>query len=161
MNDGAEAVDLTVTALAVTMDGSTRELAKATVSVGPDAAKLALAIPAYQVSAAEMLAYVWSQGDVQIGGDVFAPKPYKAYDLLPANLSMTVAATASGYDLTLTADTLALFVAVEPDQPGRFSDNAFTVFPGHPATITFTPQVPGIDPHFTIRDLHSATYGTH
>ncbi len=161
VNDGAEAVDLTVTALAVTMDGSTRELAKATVSVGPDAAKVALSIPAYQVSAAEMLAYVWSQGDTQIGGDVFAPKPYKAYDLLPPNLGLTVVATPSGYDLTLNADTLALFVAVESDQPGRFSNNAITVFPGHPATITFTPQVPGIAPHFTIRDLHSATYGTH
>lgn len=167
VNDAAEAVDLTVTAMAVAMDGTTRELARATVSVGPDAAKVALSIPAYQVSQAEMLAYDWSQGEILIGGDVFAPKPYKAYDLLPPNLQMAVAANpanaANGadYDLTITADTLALFVAVESDQPGRFSDNAFTVFPGHPATLTFTPEVPGIAPHFTIRDLHSATYGTH
>lgn len=161
VNDGAEAVDLTVTAMAVTMDGATRELAKATVSVRPDAAVMALSIPSYQVSQTEMLAYVWSQGDAPIGGDVFAPKPYKAYDLLPSKLDLTAAAEGASYVLTLTAENLALFVAVESDRPGRFSNNAFTVFPSRPATITFTPTVPGDAPRFTIRDLHSATYGTH
>ena len=39
--------------------------------------------------------------------------------------------------------------------------NAFTVFPGHPAALTFTPQTPGDTPRFIVRDLHSATYGTH
>ena len=106
-----------------------------------------------------MLAYVWSQGDKRIGGDVFAPKPYKSYDLLPPNLSLTVTPNATAFDLTITAETLALFVAVESDQPGRFSHNAMTLFPGHAATITFTPATPGPTPRFTLRDLHSATYG--
>ena len=115
-------------------------------------------MPAYQVSQAEVLAYVWSIGDVRVGGDVFAPKPYKAYDLLPPNLKLDLSDDGR---LTLSAQALALFVAVEADVPGRFSDNAFAVFPGHPVTLTFTPQTPGVTPRFTIRDLHSATYGTH
>jgi beta-mannosidase len=49
-------------------------------------------------------------------------------------------------------------VALESDRPGRFSANAVTLFPGHPATITFTPATPGPPPTFTLRDLHSATY---
>ena len=159
VNDGAAPVDLTLVAMAVTMGGTTRELARVSVAVGPDAAKLAISLPAYQVSQAEMLAYVWSLGDVPVGGDVFAPKPYKAYDLLPPDLHMQIAA--DGLTMTLSAQALALFVAVEADQPGRFSDNAFAVFPGHPVTLTFTPQAQGAAPRFTIRDLHSATYGTH
>jgi beta-mannosidase len=34
-----------------------------------------------------------------------------------------------------------------------------TLFPGHPATLTFTPEDPDATPGFTLRDLHSATYG--
>ena len=161
VNDGAEAVELTVAAVAVAMDGTTRPLATATVTVGPDAAVLALSLPSYQVSATEMLAYVWMQGEQRIGGDVFAPRPYKSYDLLPPHLTQTVAKTTAGYDITIAADALALFVAVEVDQPGRLSCNAVTLFPGHPATVTFTPDAPGAAPKFNLRDLHSATYGSH
>ena len=35
-----------------------------------------------------------------------------------------------------------------------------TLFPGHPARIWFTPEHPAIVPNFTLRDLHSATYGS-
>jgi hypothetical protein len=31
--------------------------------------------------------------------------------------------------------------------------------PGLPRRVTFTPQTTGAEPKFTIRDLHSATYG--
>ncbi len=157
VNDGA-ALDVTVKALAVAMDGSTRPLADATVSVA-ETAVLALKIDATALGAQEMLAYTWSDGGTQISGDTFAPKPYKHYDLLPVHLSHQIQKTNGSYEIALTAEALALFVAVESDQPGRFSHNAITVFPGHPATLTFTPAQPGADPGFTIRDLHSTTYG--
>ncbi len=52
------------------------------------------------------------------------------------------------------------FVALEADIPRRFSDNAFTAFPGLDAEITFTPSDDGgKTPAFVVRDLHSATYG--
>jgi beta-mannosidase len=160
VNDTASPVTLTVSAVAVDMHGATRPLRQATVSVGPNGAERAMLIPLSEIGAQEMLAYVWLQGDHRIGGDVFAPKPYKSYDLLPPNLTHVVAETATGYEITITAEKLALFVAVESDQPGRFSHNAMTLFPGHPATITFTPASPGPAPVFTLRDLHSATYGS-
>lgn len=158
INDGVAAVDLTVSAVAVAMDGTTRPLAKVTVAVGAEAV-LALTVASDQIGADEMLAYVWAQGDQRIGGDVFAPKPYKAYDLLPPKLDHSIAAVAGGYEVTISAEKLALFVAVEADQPGRFSHNAMTLFPGHAATVTFTPAAAGAAPNFTLRDLHSATYG--
>ncbi len=159
VNDGAHPVALTVTASAVAMDGTTRPLGSQTLQVGPDAAVLALTVPAGALQGGEMLAYVWAGDEGQKGGDHFAPKPYKSYDLLPAGLSLTVAANDDGFDLRITAENLALFVAVEADQPGRFSQNAFALFPGHAARLTFTPKSKGQTPRFALRDLHSATYG--
>ncbi len=157
VNDGPP-LDLTVKAMAVAMDGSTRPLAETTVNVA-ETAVLALKIDSADLSPQEMLAYTWSDGSALISGDTFAPKPYKHYDLLPACLSHQVQKTNGSYEITLTAEALALFVAVESDQPGRFSHNAVTLFPGYPATMTFTPAQPSAEPRFTIRDLHSATYG--
>ena len=61
------------------------------------------------------------------------------------------------HSLSVASQGLGLFVAVEADCPGRFSDNAFTLFPGYPATLTFTPADPAAEPRFTLRDLASAT----
>ncbi len=154
VNDLAEAVDVTVVARAVTMAGAVRELGRATVGVGA-AAVLALTV---DVPEDEMLAYTWEAGTHR-GGDHFAPKPYKTYDLLPTRLTQKVAAKGGSYEITVKAQALALFVALEADQPGRFSTNAFALFPGHPASVTFTPDHSGAEPRFTLRDLHSATYG--
>ncbi|GLS88353.1 beta-mannosidase [Cypionkella aquatica] len=157
VNDGA-ALDVTVTASAVAMDGQTRHLGAATIQVAGSAV-LALTIAADALGPQEMLAYTWSDGSQLISGDCFAPKPYKHYNLLPAQLRHQVTEADGQYHITLRAEALALFVAVEADQPGRFSANAITVFPGFPAAISFTPTTPGAAPRFTIRDLHSATYG--
>ena len=158
VNDTAAPVSLTVTAHAVTMAGTMRQLAKQTLILSPAAAQLALTVPG--LADGEMLAYTWADATgIHRGGDHFAPKPYKTYDLLPANLMHQVKNLGQAYEITVTSETLAPFVAIEADQPGRCSVNAFTQFPGHPATVTFTPQSPGAEPRFTLRDLHSATYG--
>ncbi len=161
VNDRPEAVDLTVAAVAVTMDGRTRSLSQAKVTVGPDAAVPVLTIAADALAPQEMLAHVWLDGHGNwLGGDIHAPRPYKSYDLQPPGLALTVAEAPGGWSLTITATALALFVAVEADRPGRFSANAMTLFPGHAATLTFTPETPGPAPQFTLRDLYSATCGT-
>jgi beta-mannosidase len=157
VNDGPEAVTVTVTASAAAMDGTTRKLAEARVTVSPDAALPVLTLPPDALAAGEVLAFTWS-GDAQ-GGDVHAPKPWKAYDLLPAGLTADIKQDGAAWNLSLKVSALAPFVAVEADVPGRFSTNAVTLFPGYPATITFTPADPSARPGFTFRDLHSATYG--
>lgn len=154
INDGA-LMDVTVSAVAVNMAGQTRPLAKATVTVA-DAAVCALRIS--DLAADEILAYVWANGDQRIGGDHFAPKPYKSYDLRPSRLAHKIHVKNGVYHIDITAESLALFVAVEADIAGRFSHNALTLFPDHPATVTFTPKVAGQIPTFTLRDLQSATY---
>jgi beta-mannosidase len=152
VNDTGSPVVLTVTAHAAAMDGTTRELGKATVTVG-DRAELALTVA---VPEGEILAYTWA-ADGHQGGDHFAPKPYKSYDLQPAFVSYDAKKVGQSYEITLKTDALALFVALESDQPGRFSANGFALFPGHPAHVTFTPKFSGPAPQFTLRDLHAAT----
>ncbi|MBI1418833.1 MAG: glycoside hydrolase family 2 protein [Limimaricola sp.] len=159
VNDTAQSVDLTVIARAAAMDGTVRELGRATVTVD-DSATPVLTLPRDSLTSQEMLAFTWEAPDGTRGGDVFAPKPYKAYDLRAPRIELKVAQDGDGWRLTLTAEALALFVAVEADRPGRFSNNAFALFPGAPATITFTPAAPGPAPTFTLRDLHSATMTT-
>ncbi len=158
VNDLAHEVTLTVTAYAVTMAGSTRELATQTLTVGI-VATLAVSVA---VNDDEILAYTWADTvGIHKGGDHFAPKPYKAYDLMPTNLMHSVKNLGQAYEITIASEALALFTAVESLTPGRFSHNAFVIFPGYPAVITFTPDASSDTaevPHFTLRDLRSATY---
>ena len=160
VNDTAVPTSVTVLAMAVNMAGATRELQQAAVMVDNVSVKV-MHIPISDIDPAEMLAYVWlDDGGNRIAGDVFAPKAYKTYALLPPHLSHQVTQTLTGWEIDIEAAALALFVAIEADQPGRFSANAMTLFPGHPDRIWFTPEHPGIVPKFTLRDLHSATFGS-
>ena len=156
VNDLADATTITVTALAVTMAGMTREMGQASASVAMAAVDL-LAIPLSALATDEMLAFTYVGTDGTRSGDVFAPKPYKTYDLAPSGLSHTVVQNGAVWTLTIAATALAHYVSVESDLPGRFSDNAFHLFPGHPATITFTATDASASPAFTLRDLYSAT----
>ena len=117
-------------------------------------------LPSDALRPGEILAYTWGIPGGPVAGDIFAPHPWKTYDLLPPSLTQTITATPDGWQIGIAAEKLALFVAVEADQPGRFCDNAATIFPGYPATIIFIPTTQGAAPQFTLRDLHSATYGT-
>ena len=138
------------------MAGVTREMGQASASVAMAAVDL-LAIPLSALATDEMLAFTYVGTDGTRSGDVFAPKPYKTYDLAPSGLSHTVVQNGVIWTLTITATALAHYVSVESDLPGRFSDNAFHLFPGHPATITFTATDASATPAFTLRDLYSAT----
>jgi beta-mannosidase len=157
VNDGADPVPLQISAFAVALDGTTRPLGDAEITVGA-AALDTMTIPADRLSDQEILAFTWQGPDGLRSGDTFAPRPFKSYDLMPSDLSHQVARTDDGWELTINAKALALFVAVEADVPGRFSTNAFSLFPGHPATVRFTPADNTVTPHFTLRDLYSATY---
>lgn len=157
VSDKAGEVSITVIARATDMAGQTREVGRATAVVGETAIAI-IDLPADALGAQEMLVWTWEGSDGSRGGDHFAPKPYKSYDLKPAHLASDMAEENGVYKITVSADALALFVSLESDVPGRFSANAFALFPGCPATITFTPRDANVTPRFTLRDLHSATY---
>lgn len=153
INDDPEACDVTVTTFAVKMDGFLRELGTGTATVGEAACTL-LTLAQSVLAADEMLHFTWTTNSGHSGSDTFAPRPYKDYDLRPSGLTAKI----SGNQITLSATSLALFVAVEADVSGRFDKNALTLLPDQLVTVTFLPTNPEDTPTFTLRDLHSATY---
>jgi beta-mannosidase len=156
VNDGREPVSLTVDAFAVNMAGETRPLGSGSASVEGAATDL-MRIKADALHPDEMLAFAWSDPAGNRSGDLFAPRPHKAYDLQPPQLTHSVQADGDTWRITVKSKALAHFVTLEADQPGRFSTNAFALFPGHPASVTFTPREAGQTPTFVLRDLHTAT----
>ena len=93
------------------------------------------------------------------GGDVFSPLRWKDLDLRdPAGIR--VATEVRGDRLVARASPprrWRFFVTLEADRPGRFSNNAIALFPGHEAEITFTPAAgDAAGTTVTVRDLHSS-----
>lgn len=153
VNDGPKAHMVQVTAQALRPDGSARELGIAGLTLGFDAVDM-MDIPLCNLADDEMIVFHWKSDDGATGSDIHAPKPFKSYDLRPANLSLHV----DGLSVTVTAQSLALFVAIEADVPGRWSANAFHLLPGQARSLSFAPADANATPTFTLRDLHSATY---
>ena len=160
VNDTMAPVELSLRARAVATDGTSQLVGEVRQSVPTDAAVDLLVLPASVLHGGEVLAFTWADAEeLHRGGDVYAPRPWKSYDLRPSGLTAKVTREGGLYHIGLTVEALAPFVAVEADVPGRFSANAVTLFPGHPATLTFTPSDPKAEPVFTYRDLYAATYG--
>jgi len=159
VNDTRADVSISLEVFAVTPTGAARPLASGEKQVTTDTAVPVLSVSGLAEN--EFLAWKWSATDGSAGGDIFAPKPFKTYDLLAPKISLETRRDGSVWRLTLRSEAPAFFVALEAGIAGRFSDNAFTLFPGFAAEITFTPRdEDGGSPAFTVRDLHSATYGS-
>ena len=65
---------------------------------------------------------------------------------------------AAAYQVTLTTDKPAFFVWVNvPGIRGEFDDNSFTLLPGEPRTLTFTPKDAAVTPerfHSALKVMH-------
>jgi beta-mannosidase len=160
VNDTRHPVSVHVDIFALSVSGTLRSLGDSMVTVTPDAAEPIIAIPTDALMEQEMLWFRWSDENGATQQECFAPQRFKSYDLQPANIQLSVEKTTQGYELTLSAEKPAFFTAVESSTSGRFSNNAFTLLPEDPTTITFVPDTPGPTPDFVVRDLHSATYSS-
>lgn len=159
VNDTLDTVSVDLEVFAATPSGATRPLGESGAKVTPDAAEALLSVAAGDLGDDEFLAWRWTGSNGSAGGDIFTPKPFKAYDLEAPAIALDATPDHASWRIALKAENPAFFVALEADIPGRFSDNAFTLFPGHADEISFTPRDAGATPVFTVRDLHSATYG--
>jgi beta-mannosidase len=158
VNDTPAEVEITVTAYATRMDGTARELGAGTAIVGEAAVPL-LIVAAGTLAADEVLTFGWEGSDGTHAGDIFAPRPWKAYDLPNPGLQHNVTREGDKHVLTVTAEAMAFFVTAEADQPGRWDRAALHLGPGRAFRFTFTPADPKATPAFVLRDLYSATYG--
>ncbi len=158
VNDRLEPVEVTVSAYATRMDGSARLVGQGTAAVEAVALPL-LTLADGTLGGDEVLTFGWTGSDGTKAGDIFAPKPWKAYDLPAPGLDWTVSRAGTDHVLTLTAAAMAFYVTPEADQPGRWDRAALHCGPGQSFRFTFTPDDPSVVPAFIVRDLHSATYG--
>ena len=155
LNDAPDGSTVNVTSWAVDMRGARHAIASINHDITADARDI-MTVP--MIPDGHMLLLTWDSDDGATGQEVFAPKPYKSYDLIAPDLTQQVTRDGDSYTIAIQSQTLALFVTVEADVAGRFSDNAITLLPDTTAQINFTPADPAARPHFTLRDLHSATY---
>ncbi len=126
----------------------------------PDAAVTALSIDADRVPADCLLAWRFTASNGMGGEGHYVHGTYKALELQPAGLTVLREEKEENgtVELTVTAKGLALFVMIESEIEGRYSDNAFDLAAGESRRIVFTPAKPiaGGVPAFRIYDLQSS-----
>ncbi|WP_306262123.1 glycoside hydrolase family 2 protein [Pararhizobium sp. IMCC21322] len=160
INDLRDQRELRVTAYAVSMSGTQRELGAGRRSINSTENAVLLNLPKQDLQVGEILYFEWAGPDGIIHSDHFTNEPYKTLDLQNPEIEFDITPSGEGWEVTLTCQTLALFVALEADSAGRFSDNAFTMLPGRKKALHFVPDVSDKKPEITVRDLFTATYGT-
>ncbi|MFN7225521.1 MAG: beta-mannosidase, partial [Paracoccaceae bacterium] len=129
VNDTSGDTTISLEATAVNMAGQCRTLLQAKATLDTLAATPCAVIDRAHLAADEVLHWRWTDVAGATGQDIFAPRPWKAYDLTDPRITLTATQGNDHWAITLSACSLAPFVALEADCPGRFSDNAFTLIP--------------------------------
>jgi beta-mannosidase len=150
-------VDLSIALL--DMKGKRRPLVEARAACTPDAAVTATTVTAADLPAGALIVWRFTASNGMQGEGHYVHGTYKALDLEPAGLTFTQEDGPDGtIHLDVTATGLALFVMIETDSDGRYSDNAFDLAAGETRRIAFTPAKPlpaGPRPVFRLYDLQS------
>ncbi len=111
--------------------------------------------------AGTLLAWRFTASNGMGGEGHYVHGTYKALELEPAGLMVqrtNSVEEAGSVRLNVTAKGLALFVMIETDTEGKYSDNAFDLAAGETRRITFTPagrSRAAHSPEFRFYDLQS------
>lgn len=159
VNDTIDDVIVSLSLSLLSLNGERRKLKRLDAVCTPDAAVVASAIPVSEIPADCLLAWSFTASNGMGGEGHYVHGTYKSLDLQPAGLGLDVQpAPTGGYDLTVQSAGLALYVMIESETPGRFSDNAFDLAAGETRRITFTPSDPAAaEPSFRLYDLQSCS----
>jgi len=151
-------VDLAVSIL--TVKGERRHLKDVQAVCSPDAAVTATSVDVSDIPEGTLLAWHFTASNGTGGEGHYVNGTYKALELEPAGLAVTheYVEENGSVDINVTARGLALFVMIETETDGKYSDNAFDLAAGESRRITFTPARPldrGALPEFRFYDLYS------
>jgi len=160
VNDTLEDVTVTLSVSTLALDGTRRSLQSVDVVCSPDAAVTALTISADTIPSDSLLAWSFTASNGSGGEGHHVMQSYKVLELLPAGLEMSLSPVGDdAYDILIQSAGLALFVLIESETPGRYSDNAFDLAAGENRLVRFTPSEPAASPQntpsFRIYDLQS------
>jgi beta-mannosidase len=157
VNDTPDDVTVTLNVSILTLSGARRSLDSVEAVCTPDAAVTALTIASEAIPEGCLLAWSFTVSDGTGGEGHHVVGTYKALELEPPKLEFSVSLTGDGScDILVQSSGLALFVLIESETPGRYSDNAFDLAAGENRLVRFTPREPGAQPpDFRIYDLYS------
>jgi beta-mannosidase len=155
VNDMADNIEVSAEVYTVSLDGREVPLKSGRATCRPDKAMTLMSIPVSDIPDGHLLFWDFKTSAGSEGRGHHAVSTYKALDLQPAGLEHEVKTVDGKYEISLSSSGPALFVLIEADCEGRFSDNAFDMLAGESRTITFTPQEAGAAPNFVVRDLQS------
>ncbi|MEP1536826.1 MAG: glycoside hydrolase family 2 protein [Paracoccaceae bacterium] len=153
VNDTRNETDVSVEVFSLAEDGIVHPIKTGTQRVPAAKSKTILEISKPDTP---LLWFKW-QSDTVHGSDHISLQRYKSLDLLDPEITATPHQKDGSWNIDLRAQSLGLFVSLEADIPGRFSENAITLLPNSPQSIQFTPTSPEQTPQITVRDLYSAT----
>ncbi|MCI9865585.1 glycoside hydrolase family 2 protein [Rhizobium skierniewicense] len=159
VNDTMEEVDIDMNIFALATDGTRTPLKSASGVCGPDAAIVMAEIDMSQVAEGALLSWDFIASNGMTGEGHHVAETYKALDLQPSGITHTVTSRDDGqYEVEVMAKGLALFVVIEADVAGRYSDNLFDLTAGETRRIVFSPQdkTQPSQPSFKIFDLFSS-----
>ncbi|EJC79648.1 beta-galactosidase/beta-glucuronidase [Rhizobium leguminosarum bv. trifolii WSM2297] len=160
VNDTLDDVSVDLSISILTMKGERKHLKDVQAMCSPDAAVTAAAIDVSDIPEGTLLAWHFTGSNGMGGEGHHINGTYKALELEPAGLAVTheYVEENGAVDINVTARGLALFVMIETETDGKYSDNAFDLASGESRRITFTPGRPlerGKLPEFRFYDLHS------
>jgi len=161
VNDALADVTVTINLSLLTLDGGRASLRSLEAVCTQDAAVTAISLPAADIPDQTILAWSFTASDGTGGAGHYVPGTYKALELEPAGIEFSASPLGNGaFDLLVQARGLALFVLIESEIPGRYSDNAFDLAAGESRRVAFTP-IASTDmvPQFRIYDLYSCQAG--
>jgi beta-mannosidase len=160
VNDTTENVAIDMNVYVMGLDGERIPLRSANGECGTNAAATLLEVKLSDIPADAILVWDFIASNGMTGEGHHVPDTYKMLDFRPAGLEIETATLASGQvEISVRASGLALFVMLESDVPGRYSDNVFDLSAGEVRKIIFTPTRKSEDnstPQFRIYDLYSS-----
>ncbi|MGR6430535.1 glycosyl hydrolase 2 galactose-binding domain-containing protein [Rhizobium sp. PAMB 3174] len=161
VNDTGDALTMDLSLDAVSLDGRRRSLRSVTVDVPADRAVAACTLPVDALASGELLFWRFSGANGMTGEGHYCHGTYKALELEPAGLVVEQKVLQDGVvEVIVRAEGLALFVSLEADVAGAFSDNVFDLTAGEARTVLFTPAVAGTRATVLLRDLQSCYSAT-
>ena len=160
VNDTMGEVSVDLALALVDMKGARKPLLSVQAMCSPDAAVTATSIDASDIPDDHLLVWHFTASNGMEGHGHYVHGTYKALEMEPAALTVLheIVEEDGTVEITVTSKGLALFVMIESETDGRYSDNAFDLTAGESRRIIFTPAEPLAGcrlPEFRFYDLQS------
>jgi beta-mannosidase len=162
VSDLVEAFALSLEVVAVSVLGAKSNIYSGDVNLSPDAGQEIIRIKLNDIAKDQILFLKWTDEQGNAVRNHATPVAYKHLNLPKPELQMTTKIDGNTLNISIAAKNMALYVNVECDVAGYFSDNAFDLLGGESTNLTFTPDnlsdITRAKDTLVIRDLYSSSH---